>query len=89
MEDQGQLLDEYKRLLKKYDRLKDENRRLKEQLGFRDTGDSSSFIPESKPEKRNLTAAEETNKPPDSVIVNTSDSSEKIRLFMSLFKGRR
>ncbi len=86
--DQGQLFDEYNRLLSKYNRLKDENRRLKEQLGLRDTEDSSSFIPESKPDKCTLATTERTSKPPASVIVNTSDSSEKIRLYLALFKGR-
>jgi superfamily II DNA or RNA helicase len=85
---QGQLFDEYNRLLNNYNRLKDENRRLKEQLGLRDTENSSSFMPESKPDKRNPTTTEGPNKLPDSVIVNTSDSSEKIKLYLTLFKGR-
>jgi hypothetical protein len=86
--DQRQLFDEYNRLLNNYNRLKDENRRLKKQLGFRDTENTSNFILESKPDKCNPATAEETNKPPNSVIVNTSDSSEKIRLYLTLFKGR-
>jgi hypothetical protein len=86
--DQRQLFDEYNRLLNKYDHLKDKNRRLKEQLGLRDTGNSSSFLPESKSEKCSHTATERTHKPPNSIIVNTSDSSEKIKLYLTLFKDR-
>jgi hypothetical protein len=84
----GQLFDEYNCLLSKYNRLKEENRQLKEQLERRDVENSSNFLLESEPDKCNLATIEGTRKPPNSIVVNTSDSSEKIKLYPALFKGR-
>ena len=87
LEDLGQLRKEYKRLLHEFNRLKDENKRLKEHVGLGDFESSPNSTPGLKPEK-NSPDAEITNGTPDPIISNTSDSSEKIRLFMTLFKGR-
>jgi superfamily II DNA or RNA helicase len=85
---QGQLFDEYNRLLSRYNRLKDENRQLKEQLELRGVENSSDFLLESEPDKCNLAIIKATSKPPNSIVVHTSDSSEKIKLYLALFKGR-
>jgi hypothetical protein len=87
LEDSNQLLDKYNRLLRELDRLKDENRKLKKQLGLADTDDSQNLIPPSNTKMSSL-EAEASNIVSDSIIANTSDSAEKIRLFMTLFKGR-
>ena len=86
-ENKKQLLDKYSRLLRELDRLKDENRQLKEQLGLADTDDSQNSIPTSKTEKSSL-QTETSENISESIIASTSDSAEKIRLFMTLFKCR-
>ena len=82
-----QLLEKYNLLLSENSRLTDENNRLKTQLG----------ITRSEPSKNSITKiiAEKTMLNDDSSegasflnVNNTSDSTSKIKLFMSLFKGR-
>jgi len=85
--DERHLPDEYRRLLGELDRLKEENRQLKARLQLLDTEDPNYFSPESSTEKNGF-AAEATECFPSSVICNTSDSTDKIRLFRALFKGR-
>ena len=87
LESLGRLREEYKRLLHEFNRLKDENNRLKERLGVGDFESSPNSTPGLKPEKNNPDA-EISEGIRDPIVSNTSDSSEKIRLFMSLFKGR-
>ena len=84
---QGQLLKSYERLLREFNRLKDENRQLREQLGLGDFEGSHNSVSESAPEKDSLDLRT-TDNISDSIISNTSNSSEKISLFMTLFKGR-
>jgi hypothetical protein len=83
-----QLLDRYNRLLREFNRLKDENRQLKEQLGLSDTDDSQNSIQVSKTGKINH-EAETADIIPNSIISSTSDSADKIRLFITLFICRR
>jgi hypothetical protein len=85
--DLEQLREKHERLLREFERLKDENRQLKDQLELQNFRDIPDSVPESKPEKDSLTA-EQTDNFPNSIISNTSESSEKIRLFITLFKGR-
>jgi hypothetical protein len=85
--DEKHLPDEYRRLLQELDRLKEENRQLKARLQLLDTKDSNYFNPESNTEKIGL-GAEATDGFCDSIITNKSDSTDKIRLFKALFKGR-
>ena len=87
LEDLGQLRKEYKRLLHEFNRLKDENNRLKEWIGLGDFEGLPNSTPGLKLEKNNPDA-EITDDIPDLIISNTSNSSEKIRLYMTLFKGR-
>jgi superfamily II DNA or RNA helicase len=87
LEDPKQLTDEYKHLLRELDRLKYENKQLKEQLELRNFENSPNSASASNPEKNSLDT-EATDNISKSIISNTSDSSEKIRLFMTLFKGR-
>jgi superfamily II DNA or RNA helicase len=81
------LPDEYGHLLGELDRLKEENRQLKAQLRRLDTKDSHHFSPKSNTEKSSF-EAEATECFSSSVICNTSDSTDKIRLFKALFMGR-
>jgi cell shape-determining protein MreC len=85
--DYGKLLDKYNILLKTVDRLTKENRRLKAKLGLQEAQ-----------ALRNTTQAVQIELVPDGEssdikhltnINSTSDSTSKIRLFMSLFKGRK
>ncbi|MBN2321507.1 MAG: DEAD/DEAH box helicase family protein [Acidobacteria bacterium] len=87
LESRETLLEENRRLLRELDRLKNENRQLKEKLELGNLEISQSSLPASNPEKSNHDA-ETTNDISDSIISNTTDSSEKIKLFMTLFKGR-
>ncbi|MBW2202405.1 MAG: helicase, partial [Deltaproteobacteria bacterium] len=82
-----ELLIEYNLLLSENSRLTEENNRLKAQFG----------IMKSKPSKNSITKiiAEKTKLDDESTggasflnVNNTSDSISKIKLFMSLFKGR-
>lgn len=87
LEDPGQLREKYKQLLSEFERLKDENRQLKEQLEYTNFKSIPNTVLASEPAKNNLDE-EAPDNIPDSIISNTSDSSEKISLFISLFKGR-
>jgi len=87
-EDKRQLLDKYNRLLNEFNRLKDENRQLKEQLRLLDTDDSKNSIKTAKTEK-NCHEDEIADIISSSIIGSTSDSADKIRLFMTLFKCRQ
>ena len=87
LEDPGQLREEYKRLLREFNRLKDENKRLKKRIGLSDFESSPNSTPGLKLEENDLDE-EITNGISDPIISSTSDSSEKIRLYMTLFKGR-
>ncbi|MEJ2110481.1 MAG: DEAD/DEAH box helicase family protein [Acidobacteriota bacterium] len=82
-----QLREKHERLLQEFKRLKDENRQLKDQLEHANIRNIPDSVPELKPEKNSLTA-EQTDHSPDSILSNSSDASEKIGLFMSLFRGR-
>ena len=82
-----QLIEKYYNLLGEVDRLREENRQLKARLGLTNTETFQNSNPAPRREKSNL----DTESPEDasySDITNTSDSATKIRLFMSLFKGR-
>ncbi|MCD6296981.1 MAG: DEAD/DEAH box helicase family protein [Deltaproteobacteria bacterium] len=85
--DYRELLEKYNRLLSENSRLIKENDRLKEQLG----------IAERKPDENRIAGPNKEksirdDEPKDSTLFsgvnNRSDSISKIRLFMSLFKGR-
>jgi hypothetical protein len=82
----GELLEEYNRLIDEICLLREENKRLKAQLGVTDTESSLSipgaFADAGGPDTETAGAIS------DSIISNTSDSDEKVRLFMALFKGR-
>lgn len=84
--DYKKLLEKYNILLEHVDRLTEENRRLKAKLGLQETQ-----------ALRNTTQAIQMEYVPDGEtndvipladVCSTSDSTSKIRLFMSLFKGR-
>ena len=86
-------MTEYKKLLKKYnallnevDRLTKENSQLKAQLGL-PTSESPSITVSATTEKKIL-GNESSKSNCSSDVDGSSDSSAKIRLFMSLFKGR-
>jgi hypothetical protein len=85
--DYRKLLEKYNILLEQVDRLTKENRRLKAELGLQE--------PQS---LRNTTQAIQMECVPDGEtndvkpladVCSASDSISKIRLFMSLFKGRK
>jgi hypothetical protein len=85
---------DYKELLKKYHllekenaRLTDENNILKAKLGIA-TVASFPNHPEKTATQKDPINDESTDKNSDAKIDKTSDSLSKIRLFMSLFKGR-
>lgn len=86
-EDLEQLREKHKRLLHEFKRLKDENRQLKDQLEHANTKNIPDSVPESKPEK-NSCNEKQTDNSSHSIISNSSDSFEKVRLFMSLFNSR-
>jgi superfamily II DNA or RNA helicase len=83
----GELLKRYNLLLRENTRLTEENNRLKAQLG----------ITQSEPSKNNITQIihkktildeESSDSISSSKVNNNSDSTSKINLFMSVFKGR-
>ena len=85
--DYRELLEKNNLLLSEKKRLMKENDRLKAQLEITKSKPSENRIAESSTEKNSL-----KDDPADisafSAVNNTSDSISKIRLFMSLFKGR-
>ena len=79
-----ELLEKYNLLLNENNRLTEENNRLKAQLGITN---SESF--KIKNIADNAAPDDESHDDPSFFNVNnTSDSVSKIKLFMSLFKGR-
>lgn len=85
--DFDELLEKYQALLSEYNSLMDENRALKSQLGINALEIIANEVAEDKIE---LDPVDEL--PPIQVSVSLinskSDSTDKIKLFMSLFKGR-
>lgn len=85
--DYQKLLEKYNALLEQVDRLTKENTQLKAQLGLPE----SEPIPKTasvKNTERKISDDESAQKNFFSGVDCTSDSLSKIRLFMSLFKGR-
>jgi len=82
-----ELFEKYKLLLNDINRLTEENNRLKAKLGITEFEPSKNSI--TKITTENATLNDES---PDNAsfsnVNNTSDSISKIKLFMSLFKGR-
>ncbi len=83
---QDKPIDE-KHLLRELNRLREENRQLKAQLRLMDDNDFRYSSPESSTEIGSL-EAEAIKSFSSSAISNTSDSTDKIRLFRTLFKCR-
>ena len=81
------MLEKYNLLLSENSRLMKENARLKVQLGITKCMPSENPIAESTTEK-NMIDDEPADTTTFSHVNNTSDSISKIKLFMSLFKGR-
>jgi len=85
--DYKELLEKYNTLLEQVNRLKKENIQLKAQLGMPE----SEFIQDTisaKNKKKTIPDDESADRNCFSGVDCTSDSLSKIRLFMSLFKGR-
>jgi len=85
--DYKEFLEKYNLLLSENSRLLKENSRLKAQLGITKHKPSANPIAESTTEK-NILNDEPTDSTLFSNVNNTSDSILKIKIFMSLFKGR-
>jgi len=85
--DYKDLLEKYNLLLNENNRLIEENNRLKAKLGITQSDPSNNGITKITAEQTILKEESTDSKLyPD--INNTSDSISKIKLFMSLFKGR-
>ena len=85
--DYKELLERNNLLLNENRRLIQENEKLKAQLGLRKRKPSENRIQGTTTEK-SIIAGEPTDSPSFPDVNNTSDSVSKIKLFMSLFKGR-
>jgi len=85
--DYRKLLEKYNALLEQVDRLTKENIQLKAQLGLSESELILKTI-SAKNTERNLSGDESADRNCFSGVDCTSDSLSKIRLFMSLFKGR-
>jgi len=81
------LLEKYKQVLSENGRLIKENARLKAMLGITEPEPAENRIVVSTAEK-NMSATEPTDGTSFSDVSKTSDAILKIKLFMSLFKGR-
>jgi len=85
--DYRELIEKYNALLEQVDRLTEENIQLKTQLGLPE----SELVPKTTSVKntgRKIPDDESAQKNRFPSVDRTSDSLSKIRLFMSLFKGR-
>jgi hypothetical protein len=80
------LLEKYNLLVKEVDRLSEENRRLKAELGEIQT--DIDTCKNDIIDKQSILDEKQTDTSPLPEINNKSDSTLKIKLFMSLFKGR-
>ena len=85
--DYRELLEKYNLLLSENTRLIKENGRLKALLGTTKPKPSENAMPKFTTEK-NILEDEPTESASISDVNNSSDSISKIKLFMSLFKGR-
>ena len=85
--DYKELIGKYTVLLEEIERLKKENRRLRTQLEIA-TSEPPGNTPEDIKIVEKTFCEESITQNFKSVVDNTSDSSAKIHLFMSLFKGR-
>ncbi len=85
--DYKELIGKYTVLLEEVERLRKENRRLRTQLEIA-TSEPPGNTPEDKKIVEKTPCEESVAQNFKSVVDNTSDSSAKIHLFMSLFKGR-
>ena len=85
--DYKELLGKYTVLLEEVDRLRKENRRLRTQLEIA-TSEPPGNTPEDIKIVKKTPCEESYTHNSISVVDNTSDSSAKIHIFMSLFKGR-
>ena len=85
--DYKELLGKYTALLEEVKRLINENRQLKAQLELR-ASEPRGSVPEEIDSVEKTAYGESITQNLKSAVDNTSDSDAKIRLFMSLFKGR-
>ena len=85
--DYRELLEKYNRLLSEKRRLINENERLKAQLGIADRTPHENGIA-GRTQEKSIRDGEFTDNTLFSGINTRSNSISKIRLFMSLFKGR-
>ena len=85
--DYKELLEKYNLLLSEKKRLIEENHRLKMQLGIAKYTSPEKRLAEL-PMRKCMLEDEPADTTASSNVNNTSDSISKIKLFMSLFKGR-
>jgi len=84
----NELLAKYRALLAENHSLREENELLKAQLGITDPPRPEPLQDPKNPLPLAFTALESLGKNPQPGIPGQPDPAEKIRLFMSLFKGR-
>ena len=84
--DYKELLEKYNILLSENNRLSEENKRLKAKLG--EIKSDPEIIINNIAAEQTILEDKSTDDFPFSEINNKSDSVSKIKLFMSLFKGR-